>query len=344
MSRPPFPDVTVILGDPRLPDVTKVGARYSAEDVEAVARMKAALAQLDGYRFSFLDDHASLLEELTRNPPRFVLNLCDTGFRNVAACELHVPALLDMLRVPYSGSPASCLARCYDKALVRAVAAAHGLAVPAEVFVAGCDPRAPLDVGFPAFVKPNAGDGSVGITRESFVTSAEEARRRLDGLRRELPGRDGLVQEFLAGPEYAVCLIGNPSHGLTALPLLEVDYSGLDPELPRILSYESKTVPGSPYWRQLRYRQADLSPGVRTGLVRAAELLFARLDCRDYARFDFRARANGEVALLEVNPNPAWCWDGKVQLMAGFAGYGEADLFALILGAAGRREAAAAHR
>jgi D-alanine-D-alanine ligase len=140
-----------------------------------------------------------------------------------------------------------------------------------------------------------------------------------------------------------VCLIGNPAHGLTALPPLEVDYSGLAPELPPILSYESKTVPDSPYWRQLRYRQAALSPDDRARLVRAAELLFARLGCRDYARFDFRARANGEIALLEVNPNPAWCWDGKVQLMAGFAGYGEADLFALILDAAGRREAAAAH-
>ena len=90
------------------------------------------------------------------------------------------------------------------------------------------------------------------------MRDAGAARTYLDRLRRQLPGRDALVQEFLAGAEYALALIGNPESGFTVLPPLEVDYGALDPELPRILSYESKTVPESPYWKQLRYREARL--------------------------------------------------------------------------------------
>ena len=55
-------------------------------------------------------------------------------------------------------------------------------------------------------------------------------------------------------------------------------------------------------------------------LIEHSARLFERLSCRDYARFDFRVDAQGEIKLLEVNPNPGWCWDGKFQLMASFAG------------------------
>ena len=71
-----------------------------------------------------------------------------------------------------------------------------------------------------------------------------------------------------------------------------------------------------------------------------ANILFERLGCRDYARFDFRADAAGEVKLLEVNPNPGWCWDGKLNLMAEMAGLRYSDLLRLILEAAEERVAA----
>jgi D-alanine-D-alanine ligase len=68
-----------------------------------------------------------------------------------------------------------------------------------------------------------------------------------------------------------------------------------------------------------------------------ARRLFARLGCRDYARFDFRCAEDGRPRLLEVNPNPAWANDGKLALMAGFAGIAYPDLLQMILGAAIRR-------
>lgn len=341
-SEPPFPEVTVVLGDPRLPDRTKVGGRFGPEESEAIVRLKAALGTLPGYRFRYLDDHGDLLTDLLERRPAFVLNFCDTGYGNVATREPHVPALLELLEIPYSGAAPACLGLCYDKGFVRAVAADCGVAVPREMRLeAGEEVEAGVPPWFPALVKPACGDGSVGITPESLVHDAAQTVARLRSLRTELPGASLLVQEFLPGVEYGVGLIGNPGLGLTALPPLEVDYSGLDPALPPILAYASKSVPESPYWTEIRYREARLGAEPRRRLIDDACRLFQRLGCRDYARLDFRAGADGEIRLLEVNPNPAWCWDGKLNLMAGFAGVGYTELLERILGAAQARCASA---
>lgn len=74
------------------------------------------------YEFAFLNDHCQLLDRVLHDPPEFVLNLCDTGFRNIATLELHIPALLELLDIPYSGATPACIALCYDKRLVRLAA------------------------------------------------------------------------------------------------------------------------------------------------------------------------------------------------------------------------------
>ncbi len=332
-------EVTVILGDPRLPDAVKRSGRFEAEDFEAFERMKQGLGALVDYRFRYLEDHDVLLDELRAHPPAFVLNFCDTGFRNVAAHELHIPAFLELLEIPYSGATPACMALCYDKALVRAAAAALGIPVPAEVYLIADADALPAGVRFPALIKPSCGDGSIGITQESVVGDGEAAWRYIEWLRCELPGRDVLIQEFLPGAEYSVGLIGNPGAGFKALPVLQVDYSGLDATLPRILAYASKADPDSPYWSDIKYREAHLDARVRARLTQHSECLFTRLGCRDYARFDFRADVDGEIKLLEVNPNAAWCWDGKLNMMAGFGGYDYAAFLRLILEAAQTRVA-----
>ena len=107
-------------------------------------------------------------------------------------------------------------------------------------------------------MKPCLGDSSIGITQKAVVNTPNEAISYLTDLRRLLPGRAVLVQEFLPGAEYSVGMIGNPGSGLTALPVLEVDYSGLEPGLPKILGYESKWHPESSYWKK-----RSLQGGVR---------------------------------------------------------------------------------
>jgi D-alanine-D-alanine ligase len=193
---------------------------------------------------------------------------------------------------------------------------------------------------FPALIKPNYGDSSIGITQHAVVHTWEEAIAYLNELRQQLPGVPILIQEFLTGPEYSIGIIGNPGANCRVLPILEVDYSALDPSLPRLLTYESKWIPDSPYWSQIAYREARLDEDTRRKMTDYANILFERLGCRDYARFDFRADAAGEVKLLEVNPNPGWCWDGKLNLMAEMAGLRYSDLLRLILEAAEERVAA----
>jgi D-alanine-D-alanine ligase len=328
------PRICVLTGDPRLPDLTKRDHRYNDEDFATHRAMREAFESLPGCRFEFLDDHSRLFERFTRDPPDLVVNFCDTGFRNVAAQELHVPALLEMLGVPYSGASPACMAICYDKQVVRLVATAQGIPVPREVCLAPDEDLPDRGDLYPALIKPNQGDGSVGITKNAVVHSLEEAKRHLAWLRRELPGRAVLVQEYLPGPEYGVGLIGNPQSRLEALPALEVDFTGLPVGLAPILSFESKVLPDSPYWTEIRFRRAQADADVLARMGGHAKRLFARLGCRDYGRFDFRCGADGEPRLLEVNPNPAWANDGKLAFMAGFAGIAYPDMLKRILDAA----------
>lgn len=132
MSKSPkrFRRVCVVTGDHQLEDATKPGGGFSDYDLGYDAVMREALCSLPDYAFEFVNDHHRFIPRMLEAPPEFVLNLCDTGFRNVAAHELHVPALLEMLNIPFSGAPPAGMVLCYDKALVRAAAAGLGLAVP----------------------------------------------------------------------------------------------------------------------------------------------------------------------------------------------------------------------
>lgn len=329
------PLITVLLGDPNLPDKSKPGGRFTADDLDQVERLKAAFAELDDFDFAYLNDHETLLDDLRRNPPEFMLNFCDTGYRNDAMLEAHVAALLEMLGIAYSGNGPAALALCYDKSLVRAAAQSVGVPVPDEVLLRTDEPLP--EITLPAFIKPNRGDGSVGITTRSLVHDRAAAEDYVAELRASQPGTPILVQEFLAGDEYGVGVIGNPGDGFAELPLLEVDYSALDPALPRLLDYGSKTDPESPYWTDVRFREARLDASTQAEMRAHCAAMFGRLGLRDYARFDFRADARGAIKLMEVNPNPAWCWDGKLTHMAGLRGLGHSGLLRLIVDAARRR-------
>ena len=81
----------------------------------------------------------------------------------------------------------------------------------------------------------------------------------------------------------------------------------------------------------MRCRAAE---SLQRRLIDLSLRLFERTGCRDYARFDFRTDAAGEVKLLEVNPNPGWCWDGKLNLMAQLEGISYTGLLQRIIEAA----------
>jgi len=306
-----------------------------------VQRLKTALIETGAFDVTYLDEHATLLDTLRRDRPAISLNLCDEGFMNDAFKELHVPAFMEAFDLRYTGAGPACLGLCYDKGLVRAIAESMDIPVPLETYINPDDRTATIPSVLPAMIKPATGDGSIGITQDAVVHTPEEALRYVGKLRETMPERAILVQEYLTGEEYTVGLIGNPGIRLDALPILMVDYSKLPADLPKILSYESKWQPDSPYWTEIGYKEALLPDNTRRDLVDRSMRLFERLGCRDYARFDFRADANGEMKLLEVNPNPGWCWDGKMNLMAGFAGMTYSEMLLDIIEAAEARYAAA---
>ncbi len=332
-----YPNVTVMLGDPTLPDSVKVNGKFNDLDLDTVSRMKETLAQLPEYKFTYFDNHQTMLRSLVANPPEFVLNLCDEGYMNDPFKELHVPAMLEMLDIPYTGAGPACLGLCYNKGLIRSIAESLEIPTPMESYLGPDDVVATIPATLPALVKPNFGDSSVGITKDSIVYSHDALLEYIERLRKTYKRCAVLVQEYLIGTEYSVGIVGNPGLTYRALPPLEVDYSGLDKDLPPILGYESKWLPDSPYWKQVAYKEAEISEDVLRKLHDYSNVLFERLGCRDYARFDFRMDSSGAIKLLEVNPNPGWCWDGKFNMMAGFAGMRYADLLRAIIDAAQER-------
>jgi D-alanine-D-alanine ligase len=331
-------NVVVVLGDPRKEDQVKPACIFDDDDFETVNRMKKALTEIPYMKFTFLDRHETLFEDFKKRAGKtdLVLNLCDEGFYNDPVKELHIPAMLEQLNIPYTGAGPQCLAFCYDKSLVRGVAREMQIPVAKGILVTGDSDISRLSLSFPLLVKPNSGDSSFGITQKSIVHSREEILDIVKATREKI-GSDKLflLEEFLPGKDISVGIIGNPPE-CTVLPITEEDYSAVPEELPRICGYEAKWLPDSPYWK-IKSVPAGLPEKIEKEIVRCCLDLFTRLGCRDYARFDWRLDAEGRPKLLEVNPNPGWCWDGHLAKMAAYASISYSGMLAAVLEAAKKR-------
>ena len=329
--------VGVLLGDPRMPYTYATDGRFGDQELSAVEHLKEALGELDGFRFTYFDDHENLLDALRVSRPDLALNLCDTGFRNNWAHELNIPALLEVLDIPYTGADPAAIVLSNDKALVAAAARMRGIPVPEQTLVDLNAAHLVLPTIYPALLKPNVSCGSFGITDKSLAHDQAQAESYLRWLAPQLDVKEALIQEYLDGSEYTVGVIGNPSGECVVLPPLEVDFGDLDPVLPKILTHGSKADAESPYWKNVTFRQAEVAPKVRDQLADFCKRLFAALGFRDYARFDFRCGADGAPRLIDANVNPTWYRDAKMALMARWAGHGYADMLHMILKAALRR-------
>ncbi|KAI9204615.1 uncharacterized protein BJ171DRAFT_442278, partial [Polychytrium aggregatum] len=368
--KPLFSKMVVLMGDPSQPCFGKLNNSWNPEDIETRKKLTDALKAL-GYEddsMCVLESHGTMEQFLASRRDHFVFNLCDEGFNNDATKELHVPAYLEIQGLTYSGADPNCLSYCYDKGLVNRSADAIGVPTPKEVFFFDIHTPTSLErlhkaiekeILYPAFIKPSKGDNSLGITSRSIVRSPGEVDSYLEEL--ESLGIDSVVvQEYLAGVEYGVGMVGNLDTGFHFFPILEVDYSKIvGQNLPPILGFESKWDPSSPYWTDISYRESTLSEATKQKLRDYCIRLWKRFGCRDYARFDFRCdvgrgdddaddaedtessdgaeKRRGTIKLLEVNPNPGWCWDGKFAYMGKLEGKSYTDVLGMILEAAHAR-------
>lgn len=332
-------NIVVLFGDPTIKDPIKPGAVFDDDDFQTIERLKKALMSVPGLKAAYLNNHANLVADLAKIKDKIdlVLNLCDEGYFNDPRKELHVASLLEILKLPYTGAGPQCLAYCYDKSLVRGVATEMGIPVPQAFFIKPEDQVFDLQVGFPVIVKPNFGDSSFGINQRSVCHDITQLSEAITSLRVGT-GYDKpiLVEEFLTGKDLTIGIIGNPGHCVHILPIVEEDYSSLPEGLPRICGYEAKWDPTSPYWN-LRSIPADLPEDTQKTIETCSLKLFERLECRDYARFDWRLSAAGQPKLLEVNPNPGWCWDGHLAKMCKFIDIDYGTMLKMILDAAQER-------
>ena len=332
--------IAVAMGDHRKLDRVKPSGSFDEDDFFTINELKRTLSGLRDYTFIYFDKHDTLISDLSKNVNKFdfVFNLCDEGFNNDATKELHVPSLLEILNVKYTGGTPQCLAYCYDKSLVRGIAKEMGIPIPRAFMVNPEDTNfIELQTDFPIIVKPNFGDSSFGINQYSVCNNLEELENALLHVRKNV-GYDKpiIVEKFLKGEDISVGIIGNPPESYLALPIIMEDYSTLPPDLPKICGYEAKWEPDSPYG-MITSVPANLPEDTDRFLIASCVKLFERLECRDYARFDWRLDSNGTPRLLEANPNPGWCWDGHLAKMAKFAGLSYTEMLDGILKASEER-------
>lgn len=328
--------VVVLLGDPTKTDKIKPNTVFDEDDYHTINELKSALSGMSKYNFIYLNNHNKMFEDLQKLKGNcgFVFNLCDEGFNNEAAKELHVSALLEILNIPYTGGTPQCLSYCYDKSLVRGIANEMDIPVPKAFTIKPEDVNfIEFQLDFPVIVKPNFGDSSFGITAKNVCYDVQALENAIVQVHDRF-GYDNpiLVEEYLTGKDLSVGIIGNPTLSYKILPIIHEDYSSLPAGLPQICGYEAKWDPESPYWG-IQSVPANLPEDVEQFLVASCLKLFERLDCRDYARFDWRLSANGDPKLLEVNPNPGWCWDGHLAKMANLQGLNYSDMLRMILDA-----------
>jgi D-alanine-D-alanine ligase len=299
----------------------------SPETIEALASVLRGL----GHEVALLGDGRPLLERLLADPPEFVFNLAE-GQGISRSREARVPAVLEMLGIPYSGSDPLTLAVTLDKECAKRLVAADGVAVaPGFVIENGVDPQVAAErITFPAIAKPTWEGSSKGIRNRCLVHTPADLADVVEALRRDHQ-QPILVEEFIDGDELTVGMVGNEDPEIIAVMRVlpkqrdaHFVYSlEVKRDFRRLVSYE---VP------------ARLSPAAMAAVQRAARTAFRSLGCRDFARVDFRLR-DGVPYFLEVNPlpgiNPR---DSDLVIMADLAGWTYPQLIERILSAALSRQ------
>jgi len=251
--------------------------------------------------------------------------------------EAWAPVLLEMLGIPQLGSDALTLSLSLDKAWTRAVVAEAGVRIPpgrvlrseAEAWQADATPE------LPCFVKPRWEGSSKGI---GIASRAGDRAALAAAVARVIAdyGQPALVERFLAGPEYTVTLIGNDPP--RALPVLQralerTTRIGLHAVEPKP---GEQPAPGAP--APLAYVvPGTLAPALEAELVELATRAFRALECRDFARADFKCDDAGRPYFLEINPLPTFAPEGSFGIHAELLGRPLDDLLAEVLGEGLRR-------
>lgn len=254
-----------------------------------------------------------------------VYNLCE-GLAGISRYESLVASTLELADVPFTGARARTITVCHAKPLVNAYLQAAGIPTPRWVVPRGH--VVPADFPLPAIVKPAAEDASVGIDQGAVVTTRKALAQRVAKLSEEFD--DVIVQAYVSGREFAVGFVGS-----TALPVSEIDFSGMPDASWPILSFEGKWTPGSPDdVGSQPVCPARIPPALRDRIVRTARAAWETVGGSGYGRVDLRLDGDEQPWVIEVNPNPDISEDAGLTRMAAAHGWSYEDLVTRIADAA----------
>ena len=272
----------------------------------------SALREL-GHEVVAWEGDADLPRRLARHPVDICFNTCE-GFRG-AAREAQVPALLEMLGVPYTASSVLALAVTLDKALTKRVLAYHGLPTPR--FQEFHSPIPPLDpqLRFPLFVKPNSEGTGIGIQADAVARNEAQLRERLDHILRTYH-QTALVEEYVDGRDVTCGLVGNlraagGTDDLHVFPVSEVNFAAYAPGTEPFYSYKLKVELADDY----RCICPALLPADLTAEIKRLTVeTFRACGCCDVARVDFRLDGHNHLQpmILEINALPGMNWNSDL--------------------------------
>jgi D-alanine-D-alanine ligase len=289
------------------------------DDLDSEKTVQALLNALasGGHEVEFLEGDRTLGEALAKVKPDICFNICEGHFGD--ARESQVPALLEMLRIPYTGSRVLTLALALDKPMTKRVLSYHGLPTPPFQVFERLEEELDPQLRFPLFVKPSREGTGMGVSAESIVYDEAQLRRQIQRIF-ERYNQPALVERFIQGREVTVGVVGNlvppvarrvpdnedaprVSRGLEFLPPLEVDMSRYPEEEAGIYTSRIK-VDLVDTFHYLCPAPLEAELVERLNWLTAA--VFRVTGCLDVARVDFRLAADEDDApyILEINPLP----------------------------------------
>ena len=267
------------------------------DSAETVAIIKSSLEEA-GHRVLVLGGGREFLGNILREDVDIVFNIAE-GRGSYRSREAQVPAILEMLDIPYSGSDPQCLAICLDKPLTKKLVTLAGVPTPWCRTIIDEDELVNVDwrnFSFPVIIKPAYEGSSKGIRSSSLVANEATAKdmvcQQLNGY-----GQPMMVEEFIDGDEVTVGMVGNSPPAIV----------GIMRVLPRqrrghfVYSLEMKRD----WQRMVDYEcPAQLPEKAVREITEYSQRAFATLGCRDFARLDFRVSADGIPYFIEINPLP----------------------------------------
>jgi len=296
----------------------------SADIMTQVESIEEALEDIGhrSVRIPFTREVSGFIARMKEEGVEIAVNLCETLDEDPHFVG-HPAALLELLSIPFSGSPAIALMLTTDKLITKRLLKAHGIRTPPYLMYDGTKGVDFQGLRYPIILKPRFQDASIGIDQESIFIDELSLREGIKGLF-DLFG-PLLVEEYVGAREFNVSLFGYPSP--SALPLAEIDFSALPEGLFPIVGYRAKWDTSSfEYYHTPRKFPKGLSSSLRQGIEGIALECFHLLMLRDYGRIDMRVDDDGQIYVLEVNANPCISPDAGFAAAAQQAGMSYADM------------------